>query len=66
MSDHHTPAPRQWTPGDRIASERFPDDVRTIRERKDTHDGWWLTDGSGLADHAAIASNWYLVDRPDG
>jgi len=25
---------------------------QTIKTRKPTDDGWWLTDGSGIADHA--------------
>lgn len=38
------------------------DDVRTVDSRKDDDSGWWLTDGSGLADWIADESNWCLLE----
>lgn len=37
--------------------------VVTIDRRKETDDGWWNTDGSGLADSAIVSDDWQVVGQ---
>lgn len=40
-------------------------DPRVLRRRKDSDDGWWLDDGSGIADWVLDqADAWTIVDGP--
>lgn len=49
-----------WKPGPRSA--RF-DAVVTLSHRKEDGSGWWNTDGSGLDDVLALASDTWEVVR---
>jgi hypothetical protein len=61
---------RNAKPGTIVYWVRTPGDRRVLSHRKDDDSGWWLADGSGLADHVFVANWRFSEDRrsysPDG
>lgn len=59
------PRSRHLKRGDRLRFRSEPAD--TIKARKETDDGWWMTSGGGLADYAFDSQDdWQLAESPEG
>lgn len=67
IQHHSPPHPRRGYSG-RLHPVEYAS-PQVVDRRKDDDSGWWLTDGSGLADHAFEAEYapgqryWTLIER---
>jgi hypothetical protein len=54
MSDQH---PSFWQSGDAVIHRTGA--AHTLKRRKLDNSGWWLWDGGGLNDKAAVSEEWW-------